>query len=124
MRENDVYRDPRAPAHESQRDASVRGPDGVEVTVWYGSGGSVWLGWPAPPSRWHRSRVQWLVPTAGYYVSPAEAHADAGNLQRVHPRGCGPAASRRCGKKPNDTAYFSHSASITISVLSAEGRSH
>lgn len=48
---------------------SFRGPDGVEVCVWAAAGAQIWPGWPAPPSRWRRSRAEWLFAIAGYCVS-------------------------------------------------------
>jgi hypothetical protein len=48
---------------------SFRGPDGVEVCVWHAAGDQIWPGWPALPSRWHRSRKEWLFAMAGYGVS-------------------------------------------------------
>lgn len=48
---------------------SFRGPDGVEVCVWRAVGDQVWPGWPELPSRWHRSRKEWLFAVAGYCVS-------------------------------------------------------
>lgn len=48
---------------------SFRGPDGVEVCVWARADGPVWPGWPALPSRWRRSRMEWLFAIAGYCVS-------------------------------------------------------
>jgi hypothetical protein len=49
--------------------APFRGPDGVEVAVWHAVSSKVWMGWPALPSRWRRSRVEWLFAMAGYFVS-------------------------------------------------------
>jgi hypothetical protein len=51
------------------RGAPFRGPDGVEVAVWHAVSSKVWMGWPALPSRWRRSRVEWLFAMAGYFVS-------------------------------------------------------
>jgi hypothetical protein len=48
---------------------SFRGPDGVEVSVWHAAGDPIWPGWPELPSRWHRSRKEWLFAMAGYCVS-------------------------------------------------------
>jgi hypothetical protein len=46
----------------------LRGPDRVEVAVWYAVSDRVWTGW-ALPSRWHQSRVERLSAVARYWVT-------------------------------------------------------
>lgn len=66
----------RYPEFASYREASdlllsdwpFRGPDRVEVSVWHAPSG-FGPSWPELPSRWHRSRREWLFAVAGYCVS-------------------------------------------------------